>query len=63
MCSHREAPYQGCELRHDVTNSEQAQDGCILLPLYVQMTAQEQDLVVAALRNACLTLCERVINA
>jgi len=35
-----------------LVQSEQAQDHCILLPLYQQMTEVDQDRVVAALREA-----------
>ena len=52
MCSHREPAYSGQRLRHALPRSEQAQDHCILLPLYPQMTAQEQRDVVSALHAA-----------
>jgi perosamine synthetase len=67
MCSHREASYPpdswscthkitkqcrcasaGCE---DLKHSEEAQDRCIILPLYPQMTAEEQLEVADALRS------------
>lgn len=71
MCSHREVAYApaqtwscgvgpgicpcatGCcqRLRH----SEEAQDRTIILPLFPQMSFEQQDLVIAALRRA---LCE-----
>ena len=70
MCSHREAAYPrdtwscgvepgGCEcatgccqrLRH----SEEAQDRIIILPLFPQMSFEQQDEVVAALRGALRT--------
>ncbi|MDS4068163.1 MAG: DegT/DnrJ/EryC1/StrS family aminotransferase [Candidatus Competibacter sp.] len=65
MCAHREAAYPfptwscprrgacGCapyacqELQH----SERAQDQCIILPLYPQMTDDDQDRVILALRQ------------
>ena len=46
MCSHREAPYSGDKQRHDLRQSELAQDHSILLPIYAQMT--EDDLVRVA---------------
>jgi dTDP-4-amino-4,6-dideoxygalactose transaminase len=67
MCAHREPAFvhqrwscgsgpescacgpHCCRLVH----SEQAQDGCILLPLFHQLTESEQDHVVAALTRAC----------
>ncbi|HVN85469.1 MAG TPA: DegT/DnrJ/EryC1/StrS family aminotransferase [Candidatus Binatia bacterium] len=50
MCSHREPVYHG---RHHLPHSEAAQDRCIILPLYPQMTPQEQEQVADALRRAC----------
>jgi dTDP-4-amino-4,6-dideoxygalactose transaminase len=52
MCSHREVAYAKAALPHQLLQSELAQDECVLLPLYPQMTAQEQQRVVAALANA-----------
>lgn len=52
MCSHREPAYRDTRLRYDLAHSEQAQDHCILLPLYPQMTAEEQERVALALRRA-----------
>jgi dTDP-4-amino-4,6-dideoxygalactose transaminase len=49
MCAHREAPYSGLAHR-PLPESEGAQDHCVLLPLYPQMTDAEQDTVVAAVR-------------
>jgi perosamine synthetase len=43
MCSHREAPYSGEKQRHDLRQSELAQDHSILLPIYAQMS--EHDLI------------------
>lgn len=53
MNAHREKVYADVRLSLALPHSESAQDGCILLPLYVQMTEAEQDEVVAALRAAC----------
>lgn len=53
MCSHREQAYASEPCRwDDLRESEAAQDHCILLPLFHQMTTMEQDEVVAALREA-----------
>jgi len=65
MCAHREAAYPrttwtcggvACECNAGtcvrLIQSERAQDGSILLPLFAQMTDEEQDRVVAALRDA-----------
>jgi perosamine synthetase len=53
MCSHREAAYAGLDHHAPLSRSEQAQDRCIVLPLYGQMTAADQDYVADALRQAC----------
>ena len=50
MCSHREPPYAGTKPRFDLRQSELAQDHTILLPIYAQMTEQDQVRVVQALR-------------
>lgn len=50
MCSHREAPYASDERRHSLRQSELAQDHSILLPIYAQMTEDDQARVVDALR-------------
>ena len=51
MCSHREAPYADAELRHELRQSELAQDLSILLPIYTQMSEDDQVRVVDALRR------------
>jgi perosamine synthetase len=51
MCSHREEAYKGLTLRQPLPESEAAQDHCILLPLFPQMTDEEQDVVINALRE------------
>jgi perosamine synthetase len=68
MCAHREAAYTpatwSCGVRRDLCGcahdtcenlqaSEEAQDHAIVLPLYHNMTLEDQDLVVASLRTAC----------
>jgi perosamine synthetase len=49
MCSHRESCYSDQKLRHDLRQSELAQDHSILLPIYAQMTEDDQVRVVDAL--------------
>ena len=49
MCSHREPCYSDQKLRHDLRQSELAQDRSILLPIYAQMTEDDQVRVVDAL--------------
>jgi dTDP-4-amino-4,6-dideoxygalactose transaminase len=50
MCSHREAPYAGLKPRHVLRQSELAQDHAILLPLYAQMSDEDQERVATAVR-------------
>ncbi len=67
MCSHREAAYPpetwSCGVEHQdcgctvgccrrLQHSEEAQDRTIILPLFPQMSFEQQDQVVAALRSA-----------
>jgi perosamine synthetase len=52
MCSHREEAYKDNRLLQPLPQSEAAQDHCILLPLYVQMTDEDQSRVAAALAEA-----------
>jgi dTDP-4-amino-4,6-dideoxygalactose transaminase len=53
MCSHREAVYAHAPRRAPLPRSEAAQDQCIILPLYPQMTPAEQEQVAAELKRAC----------
>ncbi len=46
MCAHREAPYAAAH--PPLPESERAQDRCVLLPLFSQMSDAEQDRIVAA---------------
>lgn len=52
MCSHRERAYADLPCPWPLTESEKAQDHCILLPLFHQMTEEEQDAVVEELAAA-----------
>jgi perosamine synthetase len=52
MCSHREPAYRAVHAGH-LELSEAAQDRCIILPLYPQMTAADQERVALALSKAC----------
>jgi dTDP-4-amino-4,6-dideoxygalactose transaminase len=52
MCSHREPCYADEKPRHDLHQSELAQDRAILLPIYAQMTEADQLIVANALRSA-----------
>jgi dTDP-4-amino-4,6-dideoxygalactose transaminase len=51
MCSHREPPYADDRQRHDLSQSEIAQDRSILLPIYAQMSEGDQVRIADALRN------------
>lgn len=61
MCAHRELAYaesastaavgEGAR-RHPLPESEHAQDCCIVLPLYPQMTREQQDIVAKVLAEA-----------
>jgi len=53
MCSHREEPYRNARRFGELENSEAAQDHCIVLPLYGQMTDADIRSVAQALRGAC----------
>ena len=53
MCSHREPAYASMQPRQPLPHSEQAQERCVLLPLYHDMSEDDQQAVTAALRDAC----------
>ena len=53
MCIHRESAYADLFAQLPLPRSEAAQDRCILLPLYPEMTPQEQRQVASALQSAC----------
>jgi perosamine synthetase len=52
MCAHREAAYADAERRFPLPVSEAAQDHCIILPFYPQMTEAEVERVASALAAA-----------
>jgi dTDP-4-amino-4,6-dideoxygalactose transaminase len=52
MCAHREPAYAATHGQRSLTHSERATERCILLPMFAQMTLEEQDRVIAALRDA-----------
>jgi len=52
MCSHREPAYAAPAYAGRLPCSEAAQDGCLLLPLFPQLTEDEQVAVVTALARA-----------
>jgi perosamine synthetase len=54
MCAHREQTYASLSAPSLLIESEKAQDKCVLLPLFHQMTEADQDTIVMVLREACL---------
>ena len=52
MCIHREPAYAGAAASGTLRNSEEAQDRCIMLPMFPQMTEDQVAEVVAALKEA-----------
>ena len=59
MCSHREPAYQKESWRSvgPLTESERAQEECILLPLYHQLTREDQQFIATELRAALTAEC------
>jgi dTDP-4-amino-4,6-dideoxygalactose transaminase len=55
MCSHRESCYSDQKPRYDLRQSELAQEGSILLPIYAQMTDDDQISIANALRKVLHT--------
>ena len=56
MCAHREPAYPDGTWRAGpggLRHSEEAQDHCVILPLYPRMLEEDQDYVVDALKEAC----------
>lgn len=51
MCTRREQAYSDLPQRWPLMKSGKAQDRCVLLALYHQMTEQEQDYVLAQLEG------------
>ena len=60
MCSHRELAYpkEAWKSSGPLTESERAQDQCILLPLFHQLTFEEQEFIASRLRAALTTVCQ-----
>jgi perosamine synthetase len=53
MCAHREPAYSELVGPLSLPESESAQDHCILLPIFHQMTEDEQVYVAKILEEAC----------
>jgi dTDP-4-amino-4,6-dideoxygalactose transaminase len=60
MCTHRGAPWAASLPRHGLAKSELAQNECILLLLYAQMSEDDQDKVGENLRRALDSVASRV---
>jgi perosamine synthetase len=60
MCSHREPAYakESWGAPGSLTESERAQDQCILLPLFHHLTFEEQERIASRLRAALATVCQ-----
>lgn len=52
MCSHLEPAYADHENKNELSQSEAAQEQCVLLPLYPGLTVDEQEEVAKALRES-----------
>ncbi len=52
MNMHQERAHSDVPLPHPLMRSQVARDHCVLLPLFAQMTTDEQDEVIAALKTA-----------
>ena len=59
MCAHREPAYQHQEWRSagKLSESERAQEECILLPIHHQLTKEEQALIASTLREVITAEC------
>ena len=51
MCAHREAPYKDAWSDEMLPQSAQAQDCCVALPLFPEMTDAEQERVIDAVKS------------
>ncbi len=51
MATHREAPYRSARWDRELTETTRATDECIILPLFHQMTEEEQELVIDSIRE------------
>jgi dTDP-4-amino-4,6-dideoxygalactose transaminase len=56
MCSHREVPYRRSDPPYHLPHSERAQDRRIVIPLFPQMTEEDQTYVSQGVRDACRRL-------
>ena len=63
MCAHREPAYQKETWRSagSLAESERAQEECVLLPLFHQLTQEEQQFIATELRGIMKTVCTEVV--
>ena len=52
MASHREACYRGARIAGSLRQTEAATDQTMVLPMYTDLTEEEQARIVTALRDA-----------
>lgn len=55
MAAHRERPYSGPSRNLCLLETESASDNCIILPIYHQMTEQDQEYVLTGIREVSVT--------
>lgn len=53
MCAHLEPAYENIKISAPLFHSEQAQNKCILLPLFPDMSKEDQQHIASSLRQAC----------
>jgi dTDP-4-amino-4,6-dideoxygalactose transaminase len=51
MASHREAPYRNARWERELPETNAATDDCIILPLFHQMTEDDQEFVLESIRE------------
>jgi dTDP-4-amino-4,6-dideoxygalactose transaminase len=51
MASHRELPYRHARWESELLETNAATDECVILPLFHQMTEQEQEFVIESIRE------------
>jgi dTDP-4-amino-4,6-dideoxygalactose transaminase len=51
MAAHREAPYRNPRWDRELTETNRATDECIILPLFHQLTEEEQEIVIESIRE------------
>jgi dTDP-4-amino-4,6-dideoxygalactose transaminase len=51
MATHREAPYRSARWDRELPETNSATDECIILPLFHQLTEEEQEFVIDTIRQ------------